>query len=216
MFKWHLALPLALCSPLLMAQGYGYGVSQDDYSRMGNYASAAFAVGLPNFPQGSRLEHLTDSDVRLNKDNSYGFSLRLGQRLHPNFAAELAYDYQDNFDGFIRDTWGSRLDTTYENWSLMANFKFYMPQGAFQPYALGGLGIMDTKLKVEDMGSDKKTLFGARVGAGMDLYLNRDFYLNVEGSYFFPTGGRDYLNIGGFQSRGFNFATINFGAGYRF
>ncbi len=215
-------LALLAGTSLASAQN-GWPVYNDgsEYSRQGTYLIGAVAIGLENFPKNFGTGPLLINESK-DTDNSVGFSFRAGQRFHPNFAAEVAFDYQDNFKLKIRGL-GYDYKFTFQNWSLMGNLKAYLPAGAFQPYALAGIGIMGTKFKEKytasggtDWHSDKETVFGARLGGGMDVYVGPNVFINVEGSYIFATGGHRYLGYRNAKATDFEFGSINFGLGYRF
>ncbi len=167
-------------------------VESVDYARTGPYVGlgALYAVELFD-------DAVANTGVRT--DNSFGFHLNGGWRLHPNIALELRYDWLNEFDldkGFI------------DAWMLSGNVKGYILTGCVQPYALVGMGYLAANGSAGNnpgaahVGDD----FALRFGAGLDAYVTEHIALGPEIAYVLPTGDAQDLDM----------FTISLGATYRF
>jgi opacity protein-like surface antigen len=166
----------------------------EDYARTGLY----LGLGATYTPQ------VFDLPSGIDATGSAGLGARVGYRLHPHVATELAFEYYDNFE---LDAGGVDF-AEINGWTIGANAKGYPLTGRIQPYALLGLGALH--LDAEDtlgLGvSDDATEFAARFGAGVDLYATRNLAVNVEVSYVLPTGDLDDFPV----------LPLTFGVKYRF
>jgi opacity protein-like surface antigen len=88
------------------------------------------------------------------------------------------------------------------------NVKGYPLSGRFQPYAIGGAGLLGSVIQGDSVaGLDDDQAFTWRVGAGVDLYTTEHVLLSLEGAYYFPIGS-DFED--------FNFVSVGLGLQYRF
>jgi len=139
----------------------------DDYARTGWYAGFSGSYAAPR----GTLENSTD--------NSLGFALTGGLRLHERVAVEGEFEW---LDGFKTGSFG--LDALI---LITGNMKAYMFTGDFQPFALFGLGTMTlfdntTPTEVTRLG------FILRFGLGADLYLTPKVLLTIGLHYVKPIG----------------------------
>lgn len=161
---------LALLVLVLVASS----ASAQDYGRPGLYAGvngvAAFDSidGVP----GDLL------------DNGIGASGRVGYRFMPMIAGELQVEYSGDFI----DCCGADLSETL----VTVNGKVYFLQQRFQPYALVGLGggFVDTS----GLGGLDESGFVAKVGGGLDFYINESFGVMFDAVYNIGTGDLDEFN----------------------
>lgn len=167
-------------------------VAPIDYARTGPYLGVGTLYAVELFDDA-----VANTGVRT--DNSWGFHLKGGWRLHPNLALELRYDWMHEFDldpGFI------------DAWLLTGNVKGYILTGRFQPYALVGMGYLAANGSggnnpgAAHVGDD----FALRFGAGMDAYVTEHIVLGPEIAYVLPTGDAQDLDM----------LTVSLGAAYRF
>jgi opacity protein-like surface antigen len=156
--------------------------AQEGYSREGIYAVAsgsyAFAIFKDQFEEGFK--------VQVNPDNSLGFDLRAGYRLHPHVAMELELEWLDGFELDLAGATQSEIETL----GLSYNFKPYFMTGKVQPYLLVGVGILRAKFKVNPVPSisQRQTDFAARFGGGVDAYVTENVALNLGVTYVLPSG----------------------------
>lgn len=123
--------------------------------------------------------------------DAWGFNLRAGYRFLSFLAAELHYEYAD---GFGVEALGGRIDITTN--VVTANLKAIAPLGRFQPYAGGGVGIMNAStsrsgifLPIDYDGTE----FVGRVFGGVDVFLTMALSIFAEADYVLPTGSLDDL-----------------------
>jgi opacity protein-like surface antigen len=148
--------------------------SAQDYGRPGVYAGLNGVTGIET------INNDGTTDVGI------GVSGRLGYRFAPRFAVEAQSEWSGDFvDG--------PFDLT--STTVTANAKLYLAEQQIQPYVMAGIGaqIADTNV------GPSETEFAARVGGGLDFYLNERFGLLGEVAYTIPTGeldGLDYVSVG--------------------
>lgn len=160
------------------------GHAQDDYARLGPYAGIGFIGAIEVFP-GAPSGLI---------DNSVGVNVEGGFRLHPNFAAEIDYEFVEGFN--IEGT-----SAEIEIWVLTVNAKAILATGQLQPYLLVGLGVMNADLEVDGVSvlDEEGEDFVVRFGAGLDFFISRHVGLYGEFGYVVPTDSvdnLDYLSLG--------------------
>jgi len=160
------------------------------YSRSGLYLGLG---GNYAFQQFDLSEDVSDS---------LGVGGRIGYRLHPVFATELAVDYYDDFD--VKDV------ASISGVTVTAIAKLYsgLITGRVQPYASLGVGIGHFEGD-DDVGaglSDDATELVTRFGGGLDVYATENIVINVDAAYLGANGSLD----------GLDFIPILWGAQYRF
>jgi hypothetical protein len=109
-------------------------------------------------------------------DGSAGASLRLGYRANRWFAAELHGEW---FNDFAYEGGG------FTAWDLMACGRAYPIRSRLQPFAVAGVGVLQTR----DHGTgnvDKGTAFAGRFGIGLDIYINPSLAISMDGAYVIP------------------------------
>ena len=155
-------------------------------------ASAVFAS--ENFDDAYGF--LDDRDVDV--EDGFGFGLRFGTRFQKHFAAELHYEFIDEFDVSV-----AGLDSfDVESWMLGANMRLYPFKGVVEPYAMLGSGVMHARLEdeLDILATEKSTGFAARFGGGVDIHITEALALNFEASYVTPAGDEiedlDYVSLG--------------------
>jgi opacity protein-like surface antigen len=123
-------------------------------------------------------------------ESPVGLAARVGYRFHPYLAGEVEFRWFANASAEL-DNGDDTLDAVkIETLALTGNVKGYILTGRIQPFLLAGAGFMHLNgtnkfnLDVETSGDE----FAARFGGGVDLYINRNFVVVVEGGYVLPTG----------------------------
>jgi opacity protein-like surface antigen len=152
--------------------------TQEGYGRRGFYAGVSPLYARQNFSDsaavgrvdGDLLDNLrklrgtpTDTDpgnytFRLGDldDDAFGVAGRGGYRCHPYAAAELQFDWLDNFEGSVFENGVPMNDTTrnfdleLESLVFTANAKGHLLTGRYQPFVLLGLGFMRMESKSRD------------------------------------------------------------------
>lgn len=174
-----------------------------DTERRGPYLGLAGSYLIP-LSEGA-LEDRYGPPIDI--DPGIGFVVRAGFRFGPLIAAELLYEWIDEFDVQI----GGVDAGVQEGDGLFVNAKVYPFTGVFvpifQPYLHGGLGAQRVELRNQlALAEVELVRFAARVGIGSELYLDEHWLLNLEGSYTSGSGSlADY-----------DLVSIVFGGAYRF
>ena len=212
----------ALASILLITSApLAASADADSFSRPGGY------VGISGVYQNNifenRLEDLLQDalspvPVALSIEDSGGLGAVVGYRLASFFAAELQYEWVDEYSVSAGVTgFGSGEIFSLSGHTLTANTKFILPIWRIQPYALLGVGFSSWKadrgplapvieaLDPEvDIDSGKQFGLAGRVGVGMDLYITRNFLINAQGQVVLTTLKKpDLADIDGYNYLGF-------------
>jgi len=175
----------------------------DDYARNGAYIGVNMA-GAWYTDVHDDVKDLVDglapvnpwSGTRVDVEYPLGLGARAGYRFHPRLAGELEFQWFSKAKVELDDDQSTVNAIKIETLTLMGNVKGYLFTGRVQPFVLAGVGFMHLNgndklsLGVETSGDE----FAARFGGGVDLYVNRNFVVVVEGGYVLPTGDLDNLN----------------------
>jgi opacity protein-like surface antigen len=108
-------------------------------------------------------------------DAGFHGELAIGYKPDPGLALEAGV-------GWLQTGRGSAVDVRVIPVSL--GIRGTYPVGAFQPYALLGLGIYFVREEVGDLSDDAASI-GAFLGIGGTVDLSRSFFLGLEGRYLF-------------------------------
>jgi len=213
-----------------------HAVWAQSYDRRGGYMGVGFAYALENFGFGKTERAASaiisevlgqDASVGAGADNSPGFDMRVGYRIHPNFALEGDLQYFTGFDVNIDKLSlngqnipiPSQVNTkvgSIDTLAMTVNAKGYALTGRIQPYGLLGFGFMRASFdpNIEGAQSQDDTSFALRFGAGVDLYATEYVVVNLEASYLLPTS--DYKFGEGDPGLGGDIIPIAVGIQYRF
>jgi len=162
------------------------GAYAQDFARSGPYLGIAGSIVIP-----------TDLESGIDLASG-GLQARAGYRFHPNLAAELRYEW---IQDFTPSFFSAREDIS--PWTLMADGRVHLLTGRFQPLLIAGMGIMHAKREGQTIlgrrTSSESTSFAARFGAGIDIYATDRIAFGFDISYVLPTGSLedlDYLSFG--------------------
>jgi opacity protein-like surface antigen len=162
-----------------------------DYARNGAYIGLGgnYAIEMfdDNSPTGART------------DNSGGIHAKAGYRFSPRAAAELRYEWFNEFD----------LDPGHiDAWLISINAKGYILTGRWQPYGLVGLGFLHADGSAGNFAgaAHPSNGFAMRFGGGMDAYITEHIVVGPEFAYVLPTGSANDLDM----------LTVSLGLTYRF
>lgn len=193
-----LAATLALLfAPIAMAE---------DFGRRGFYVGAGGLGGSYTRFDDELEDQLRSggASVSVETDAAGGFEVYAGYRVHPHFAIESEFEMLTKADIAID---GLGTLATLESWSLTGNLKAFASSGSVQPFALIGLGAMETELEDEvGLGSSvSQSGLAARFGLGIDFYVTAHVVFSIGVDYLLPTGDLEYLDYvsygGGLQYR---------------
>jgi hypothetical protein len=171
------SLPLAV----LALAAAGCAVTKTPYSRNGFYAGATAIASVSSFDDVDGAD-LGDSDV------VGGIGLRGGFRFHDQFAAEVVYEGNQEFE------FDNSVDVESQTFSV--NGKFYPTTGRVQPYVLAGIGQFDGE--IDAVSFDEAEIF-YRLGFGVEGYLSRYVAAIFELDWNQPTGDLDELTYSAAQ-----------------
>jgi opacity protein-like surface antigen len=170
----------------------------EDFSRPRVYFGLGPLWALTNFHTGASA--LTGgSGARVDADDTYGADGRIGYRVHPNIALEAQGQFfgEADLEARLPGQTASQRIGRIQAVSATGNFKLYPITGRVQPYALGGLGLMwahqENSLPNAKRGNN--TELAGRGGVGVDVYLDENFAVNVEGSYLVPASSLRHLPL---------------------
>lgn len=145
------------------------------------------------------LEDWSDEEATRASDTD-GVGLTLGYRLSPFVGIEIDVEWtRDYIHPDKRD-----VSLLYSS----ARMKVYPLTGRYQPFLMGGIGILATI--VTDRNGQKprndRADWGFRGGGGMDFYITQNWVVNAEASYVATVGNVKNLN----------YAVFGLGLTYRF
>jgi opacity protein-like surface antigen len=166
-----------------------YETEEVDYAQVGPYIGLGGVYAIELFDGG------------MNVDNSNGFHVRAGYRVHPNVAIEARYEH---YLGFETDPGPGH----FEGWMATANVKGYILTGRFQPFLLFGMGYLNMTYPGTNRAGDANPGddFAMRFGIGMDTCLTEHIAIGPEVAYVLPIGDVDDLS----------FVTVALGLQYKF
>jgi opacity protein-like surface antigen len=190
----------------------GFADDGDDFTRPGWYlgAGGTWAPHWWHAPEGA-----LNASSSVKTKNSFGFNVRGGYRLKSWLAAELEYEWLDGFDNKVNDSTVFELRTHV----VTVNAKLLCPAWSrFQPYLLFGAGaaIFDVNDR-NGLGAGLESSsagFAFRATAGLDVYLTKNWLLNVEAGTVIPTN--EVKNSNGDDLEELFYVPIQLGFQYRF
>ena len=168
----------ALVVVLGLLPGLAFGDDDEGFSHSGLYIGVGGTYVTDTFE--SDLEGALDPvlpGVSVDIDESWGINAVVGYRILPFLAAEVEYEWIDEFDIKLSGIKALSLEAQ----SVTANLKWIVPTWRIQPYLLTGAGF--TRWKIKDkvgLGiSETSTDFAGRLGAGLDLYITKHILLTM-------------------------------------
>ena len=136
-------------------------------------------------------------------DNTWGLDIKAGYFFTDYFALEFMFQYLNEFE--YKESvyyWGSwDYKATVTGYSFTINGKGFIPlDSIFRPYGVLGLGYahgeLEQKLSYSRYtysDSEKESDLFGRIGAGLDIFLSKQFALEGEVSYNMGFGDIDNL-----------------------
>ncbi|MFK7897724.1 MAG: porin family protein [Myxococcota bacterium] len=164
------------------------------YDRPGLYVGGGLVGGFSTRLESELHEIPGVTDVEV--DPSVGLTARAGVRVTPQIAIEAQYEWMDDFETSVA---GNEIADT-QTQALTGNVKGYLATGRIQPYVMAGAGFLtarsdDPRTNFQRTDTD----FAARVGGGIEFYLNESVGLSVDSSYVLTAGDvkdLDYVSAG--------------------
>ena len=165
-----------------------------EYDRPGLYIGGGLVGGFT-----TRLEsqlHEIPGVTNVEVDPSVGLTARAGVRVTPHIAIEAHYEWMDDFETSVA---GNEIADT-ETQALTGDVKGYLATGRVQPYLAVGAGFLTAKSDDPRTNFQRTdTDFVARLGGGIEFYLNESVGFSVDTSYVLPAGDvkdLDYVSVG--------------------
>lgn len=166
----------------------------DEYARPGLYIGGGLVGGFSTRLESELHEIPGVTDVEV--DPSVGLTTRAGVRVTPHIAIEAHYEWMDDFETSVA---GNEIADTSTQ-TLTGDVKAYLATGRVQPYLAVGAGFLTAKSDDPRTNFQRTdTDFVARVGGGVEFYLNRTVGLSIDTSYVLPAGDvkdLDYISVG--------------------
>lgn len=164
------------------------------FDRPGLYVGGGLVGGFATRLESELHEIPGVTDVEV--DPSVGLTARVGVRVTPHIAIEAHYEWMDNFETSVA---GNTIADT-QTQTLTGDVKGYLATGRVQPYLMAGAGFLTAKSDDPTTNFQRTdTDFVARVGGGVEFYLNESVGLSVDTSYVLPAGDvkdLDYVSVG--------------------
>jgi opacity protein-like surface antigen len=150
-----------------------------------------------NFSGDSGCPELTNCN---DKRTDYGVSIGL---LGSLVGFEAEFGYTPNFFG---ETTGSTSNVL----TFMGNFMVAPKIGPVQPYGLGGLGLIKTKVEGVGANSDQNQ-FGWDIGGGLMVFFGEHVGIRGDVRYFHSFQVLDFLNVPGVPELGLGGQKLDYG-----
>lgn len=167
---------------------------EDRFARPGLYLGGGLVGGFATRLESELHEIPGVTDVEV--DPSVGLTARAGFRVTPHIALEAHYEWMENFETSVA---GNEIADT-QTQTLTGDIKGYLATGRVQPYLTAGAGFLTAKSDDPRTNFQRTdTDFVARVGGGVEFYLNESVGLSVDTSYVLPAGDvkdLDYVSVG--------------------
>ena len=165
----------------------GLAQPRDDYNKSGLYIAIGGGVALDTAAE-DELRAVLDPSVRTSESGNVG--IRLGYRL-PYVATELDVEYLTGFDYTLFGLKVAEVTMV----TFTSNLRAYLPMGRVQPYALFGVGLLQSTVNPVAPGpSGSNTSFALQLGGGLEVYVSKNFFVDVGAAYLSPFGENDGLD----------------------
>ncbi len=209
--KMTLGLLSVLVFALAPTLASGHENETDETTRPGWYAGVAGTWAIHLFEQ-----ELEDAFFNLaSASDSAGLAVKVGYRFNKWFAGEFMYEWIDGFE--VTGPLKVKLFDIVGH-GFTVNGKAYYPIKNWHPYFLGGIGLFYTDIQDRTgtglFVSDSETAFAGRVGAGVDLYINRNWVITLETTVLLTTTNLSSPSRKGLS--GLHYVSQQLGVMYRF
>ena len=163
----------------------------DDAADDGGFSREGFYVSVSGVYVSERWDGTREDS---GAQDTEGINVRVGSRVNQWASAEFELELIDNF---------SPTDTeTYGMLNISLNTRVYPIEGRFQPYLLGGLGIIATIS--HNRGPDSNVAqsnadWAIRSGGGIDIYYTSQVGVTFEAVHVFTIGDikdNDHYSMG--------------------
>ena len=181
-----------------------------EFARSGLYIGAGGSYAF-NLLESSFDDVLFDE---VDVDDTWGGNARIGYRALSWLAAEVEYEYLDNFEVSADGVHLADLRAQ----TITANVRFIVPIKRFQPYLRLGAGATLFSLSDNDVpGLDvDHSSFSGRLGVGFDVYATRNIVLGVAADVVLTDAEVKDPYFSGDTSSSLSYVAVQAGIEYRF
>jgi hypothetical protein len=168
------------------------------------YVGASISSTWNQFDE-AHTEDFFIGNVTVDYDDSFGLKFRGGLILNEYFSAEGIVEYITPVESNMEKGYKTKIDV----FNIGANAKCTLPiKEFFVPYALYGMGIMNSFEKISGPAYKKKTDWGigSRIALGTDFIYEHHYSFSLELEQVFGFGNVDHIQ----------YTNISLGAAYRF
>jgi outer membrane protein W len=206
MHKQLWLVPLAVLAVLAAP---GARAADPEFARSGPYIGVGGTYAF-NLVESSFDDFFDDVDV----DDTWGGNARIGYRAFSWLAAEVEYEYLDNFEVSADGVHLADLRAQ----TISANVRFIAPIERFQPYLCLGAGATLFSLDDNDVpGLDvDHSSFSGRIGVGFDVYATAHVVLGVGADVVLTAAEVEDPYFSGDTSSSLSYVAVHVGVDYRF
>jgi opacity protein-like surface antigen len=179
----------------------------------GIYAKGDYAEAEEAALQQALVPFAIRVDAGDGEDSGWGVGGNVGNRCHSRLATEAEVQWMTGFTGDVLAEGQGRISRFFLDVLVgTVNFKAYLLTGRFQPYGLVGIGAMTIDSRIDDVvgnagsRSTSNTMFAARFGGGIDVYVTKHIVAKAGVDYLMPISG----------IRNFEAIIVDAGLEYRF
>lgn len=163
----------------------------------GKYYLGFYALyAMENLDEGNTEDKFI-GDVDVNFDDTWGIQLRGGYMFNEFLSGELMFEYISPFEANISNGYESDLDVI----NITANAKaMWGVTDSLVPYVLVGAGFMNAYEEITGPRNYEETEWGlgARIGAGLDWFIDPSFSVTFETAYVLGLGNVDHVRYTNF------------------
>lgn len=147
-------------------------------------------------------------------DDTWGGNARVGYRAFSWLAAEVEYEYLDNFEVSADSIHLADLRAQ----TITANVRFIVPIQRFQPYLRLGAGATLFTLSDNDVPGLEvdHSSFAGRIGVGFDVYATRNIVLGLGADVVLTDAEVKDPVFSGDTSSSLSYVAVQLGFDYRF
>ena len=138
-------------------------------------------------------------------DNTYGLNLKVGYHFNRLFSLEFNFDFLPGFEcddsitylGFVPINMNAEVDIT--TYMLAGKISPDFGSEIIRPFVVAGFGIMHSEIDVAILIDEYPILdtnfeevdICAKIGAGIDFFVNENISIGLEGNYVLGIGNVD-------------------------
>ena len=162
------------------------------------YIGLSIGPAFEQLDETKATKHFKRS-TSLDFDNAFGFQLRAGYIKNKYLTGEAIFEYIFPFEA---DSAKENVEIDVLHVAVQSKLT-YQQSGPIHPYALFGLGLINSQMKAEikfDHSSIQETEMGfsAKLGAGLDMYITPNIFSHFELTWTKGLGNVDHIQYPAF------------------